>query len=113
GRAGHENRMQPIHTDDIARQVPLLWDVASVPGTIVNWAGDESVGERELFAYMTELTGVEAKLEESDNPMRVQTVVDNTLRQRLIGGCEVGWREGVARALEAHFPGSVKPGVAQ
>ncbi len=108
GSEGHENRMQPIHTDDIARQVPLLLDVATVPGTIVNWAGDESVGERELFSYITEITGVEAKLEESEAPLRTQTLVDNTLRRQLIGDCRIGWREGVSLALASHFPGVQK-----
>ncbi len=97
-------RMNPIHTDDIARQVPLLWDAAAVPATIVNWAGDEQVCERELLAYITELTGVEAKVEVSDVPFRSPAVTDNTLRRQLVGDCRVGWREGVARALEAHAP---------
>jgi len=33
---------------------------------------------------------------------------DPAKRQALIGGCSVGWKDGVRRTIEAHFPGSVK-----
>lgn len=104
----HDTYLNPIHADDITRQVPLLWEVAAVPATIVNWAGDETVTERELIAYISELTGVEANLVPNDIPTRIMWATDNTRRRELIGECRVGWREGVARTLEAHFPGSVK-----
>lgn len=102
--AGTTPRMNPIHTDDIARQVPLLWDVARVPAMIVNWAGDECVTERELLEFVAEWGGVQATIEESATPFRSLGVTDNTRRRELIGDCRVGWRNGVARALEAHFP---------
>lgn len=100
--------MNPIYTDDLARQVPLLWDVAAVPATIVNWAGDERVSERELLGYVSELTGVEARIEETDTPFRSPGLTDDTLRRKLIGDCRIGWREGVRRALGAHFPESMR-----
>jgi nucleoside-diphosphate-sugar epimerase len=99
-----DSELNPIHTDDIARQVPLLWDVASIGGTILNWGGDEVVTERELLAYITELTGIEARIEESNEPLRTPVATDETFRRSLIGDCEVAWREGVERVIRAHFP---------
>lgn len=104
-----DSEMNPIHTDDVARQVPLLWDVASVGGTTLNWGGDEVVTERELLAHLTYRTGLEALLEESDEPLRTPVATDETLRRSLIGSCEIGWREGVDRALRAHFPELLDP----
>jgi nucleoside-diphosphate-sugar epimerase len=47
----------PIHEDDIFGQTGALLAAASVPATIVNWAGDEPVSAQEWCAYMGELTG--------------------------------------------------------
>jgi nucleoside-diphosphate-sugar epimerase len=105
---GHEDWQSLIHTDDLARQVPLLWDVAATdPPTIVNWAGDETVSVREMMQYISNLTGVEVRFEPSDitrNPF----VSDNTRRRALIGDCQVRWHEGIRRTIEAHFPGMIK-----
>ncbi len=45
----------PIYQDDINTQTEALLDAASVPATIVNWAGDESVSVQEWCAYIGEL----------------------------------------------------------
>ena len=37
----------PIHDDDICAQLEPLLDAATVPATIVNWAGDEPVSVQE------------------------------------------------------------------
>lgn len=103
---GHDNWCNPLHTDDVVRQVPLLWDVASVPATIVNWAGDDVVGQAEMMRFVAELTGVPLVLEETEEN-RASVALDGTQRIELIGGCEVPWRDGVRRTLEARFPSSV------
>ena len=46
-----------IHQDDINAQTEGLLDAASVPATVVNWAGDEGVTVQEWARYMGELTG--------------------------------------------------------
>jgi nucleoside-diphosphate-sugar epimerase len=104
----HENVLNPIHTDDITRQIPLLFDVAATPATVVNWAGDDSVTEPELIAHIAAITGVEANLVPSDLPTRSTFAANNARRLQLIGPCEVDWRDGVARTIEAHYPGSVE-----
>jgi nucleoside-diphosphate-sugar epimerase len=101
-----ENWCMPIHTDDIARQVPLLWQAASVPARIVNWGGDAVVSVRELMAYVSEITGVPARFTASE-VTRDTFAYDNTRRQALIGGCVVGWQQAVWQTIEAHFPGAV------
>jgi len=94
----------PIHTDDLARQVPLLWEAADIDPTIVNWAGDETITVREMMDYISELTGVPVRYELSD-VTRSSFASDNTRRRALIGDCEVRWHDGVARTIKAHFPG--------
>ena len=93
----------PIHSDDLVRQVPLLWGVAAVPATVVNWGGDESIGITDCLLHMSELTGVPAKLVGSDFT-RETYAFDNSKRRALIGDCRVGWREGIHRTLQTHFP---------
>lgn len=93
----------PIHTDDVARQVPLLWKAASVPAVVVNWGGDEAVTLREVAEHVAGLAGVEARFVPSD-ASRGTVAFDNTKRRALIGDCHVGWREGLRWTVEAHFP---------
>jgi len=104
---GHDDWQSLIHTDDLARQVPLLWEHAAVSPTIVNWAGDEVVSVRDMMQYISDISGVDVVFSRSEvtrNPF----VSDNTRRLALIGSCEVEWHEGIRRTVEAHFPGTVK-----
>lgn len=91
----------PIHVDDIARQVPMLWQVAAVPAVVVNWGGDDVVAESELIAYAAELTGETPRVEEREAPTHGGLAFDNALREQLLGSCRIGWREGVAEAVRA------------
>ena len=50
-------RYSLIHQDDINGQLEAMLDAASVPATIVNWAGDETPSVQEWCAYMGELSG--------------------------------------------------------
>ncbi|GAA2012570.1 NAD(P)-dependent oxidoreductase [Nocardiopsis rhodophaea] len=99
-----QNYCNPIHTDDITRQVPLLWDVATSPARIVNWGGDDIVGVQDMLTYLADITGTKARFEPSD-VTRGTHAFDNTRRRALIGDCEVDWRSGLRRTLEAHLPG--------
>jgi hypothetical protein len=90
--------------NDIARHVPLLWSAAEVPAVVVNWGGDDVVAESELIAYAAELTGMTPKIEQRAVPTHGGLAFDNTLRQRLIGSCLVGWREGIVEAIRERVP---------
>ncbi len=96
---GYEDMCSPIAGEDIAAQAHLLLEAASVPATLVNWAGDEPVSDREMVEYVAELTGLEAEFVES--PVAFDTFIsDNTRREDMIGKCSVHWRDGIRDTLE-------------
>jgi UDP-glucuronate 4-epimerase len=102
----HESYASPLHVDDIVRQVPELWRVASVPVTIMNWGNDDCVGERELIGYVSELIDTPAKVEASELSA-IMVADDPSYRQSLIGGTEMAWRDGVRRAIETYYPNAI------
>jgi UDP-glucuronate 4-epimerase len=101
-----QNWCNPIHTDDIARQVPLLWSVATVPARVVNWGGDDVVGVTDMMDYLAQLSRTVATYIQKDET-RETHAFDNTLRKSLIGDCAVGWQDGLRRTLEIHLPSLV------
>jgi UDP-glucuronate 4-epimerase len=105
-----QNWTSLIHTDDIVRQVPLLWRSATVPATVVNWGGDEPVGMTDCARYMSELAGVEATFTTAETP-RETYAFDSSKRRALIGDCTVEWHAGIRRTLEVHFPEIMRTGV--
>lgn len=104
-----QNWCSLLYTDDLVRQVPKLWAAATVETTLVNWGGDESVGITDCVRHMQELTGVTARLTPSE-VTRETYQFDPRLRRRLTGPCEVGWREGIRRTLQAMYPELVLAG---
>lgn len=106
---GYDNWGSPISEVDIAAQASgPLFDVASVPVTILNWAGDDAVSHRQLCDYIGELTGITAQYVESAVTAD-SFASDNTRREELIGKCSVPWRDGVRSTLERRFPDLVTP----
>lgn len=101
-----QNWCNPIHTDDIVRQVPLLWNVATVPACVVNWGGDDVVGITDMMNYLAQLSRTVAIYARKD-ATRETHAFDNTLRKSLIGNCAVGWQDGLRRTLEIHLPNLV------
>jgi UDP-glucuronate 4-epimerase len=80
--------------------------VASVPATIVNWAGDDVVQSEDFVRYLGELVGVEPEF--AYQPVGIcSRPCDNTRRRALIGDCSVGWREGMRRMAEGRHPDRV------
>lgn len=93
---------QPIHDDDIFAQVEGLLAAASVPATVVNWAGDEVVTVQEWCAYAGELLGRPARIESRPVPGTQRGLVADVGRRRALAGpCRVHWRDGLRRAAEA------------
>ena len=93
----------PIHEEDIVAQIPALLGAASVPATIVNWAGVETVGIEEWCGYLGELTGVEPGFVETEGTIS-SVAVDTTRMESLIGPTRVSWREGFRRMVQARRP---------
>lgn len=101
--SGLQHYCNPIHSDDIAKQVPLLWEQASLPATVINWGGDDVVGVQDLMSYISKCTSTPVEFRHSPIT-RAVVPFDNSKRTRLIGECDIDWRDGVLRALKAHFP---------
>ena len=98
----------PIHQDDINEQTEALLDAASVPATIVNWAGDEGVSVQDYCAYTGELVGKPAQVLVQELPGTLRgSVADHTKRASFTGPCRVGWREGFRRTIEARHGSGV------
>ncbi len=96
----------PIHQDDINTQTEALLAAATVPATIVNWAGDEAVSVQEWTAYLGELSGLPVTLEVVSTPGTLRgSIADVSRRRAFTGPCRVGWRDGLRATWEArHAP---------
>ncbi|KUH64957.1 epimerase [Mycolicibacterium novocastrense] len=99
----------PIHYDDINAQIPALLDAASVPATIVNFAGDTPVSVQQWCAYFGELIGVSPQVDVQPVPgASVGSVGDHTKRTSITGPCTVDWREGFRAMAAHHYPDRVE-----
>ena len=105
-RAPAPSPYSPIHQDDMNEQVESLLAAASVPATIVNWAGDEIVTAEEFVGYLGGLGGRSPELVYAEYPgSQIGTAADVTLRRRLTGACRVSWQEGMREMFDARYPG--------
>jgi UDP-glucuronate 4-epimerase len=105
---GTEIWASPISTDDITAFLPALFDIASPGTTIVNLAGDEAVKMRDYMTYLADVAQLPVTFVPSDES-RHSFASDNTRRKQLLGDCTVHWKEGMQRAIEAHYPGAFDP----
>src|SRR5262245_35479797 len=101
--ADRPSRYTPIHEDDIIATIPGLLRAASVPATIVNWAGQEQVSLEEWCAYLGELTGLEPRFEVSDKALD-SVQVDTTRLLALAPHAKVSWKDGFRRMVEVRAP---------
>ena len=97
---GRPNVFNPIHSDDIVRQVPMLLAAATLPATIVNWAGAPATVE-EWCGLIAELAGLEVAFDETEHTIGSVTT-DNTRMHELIGPAEIDWRAGITRMVGAN-----------
>ena len=97
------NVFNPIHEDDLIAMIPGLLAIASVPATIVNWAGVESVSIEEWCEYLAGLVGKDATFAVTERTIASVTT-DNTKLHELVGRAQVGWRDGMARMVAARHP---------
>lgn len=92
----------PIHQDDINAQTEALLEAASVPATIVNWAGDEPVSVQEWCAYVGELAGLDPVVEVNPLPGTLRgSIASNARRLAITGPCQVSWRDGIRDVVES------------
>ena len=93
----------PIHEDDYIAQIPRLLEIASVPATVINWGGSESVSIREWCEYIGSLTGLTPQFHETRETLR-GLPLDLSRMHELVGGTKVSWRDGIRRMIEALNP---------
>ena len=112
-RAPAPTPYNPIHQDDMNAMVAPLLDAASVPTTIVNWCGDETVTVEEWCTHMAELAGKQVEFTYTEYPGAPPGGAgDPTKRQSLTGPCSVTWRDGMTRLFETRYPqGQLAEGV--
>ena len=96
------NRFNPIHEDDIVASLPALLGAASVPATIVNWGGEPSSIE-EWCGMLAELTGLEARFDETPNTIGSVTIDRHRLLD-LAPRPTVALADGLRRMVSARFP---------
>jgi nucleoside-diphosphate-sugar epimerase len=93
----------PIHEDDYISQIPRLLEIASVPATIVNWAGSEQVSIEEWCEYLGQITGLEVQFEYTDKTL-ASLPMDLSRMHHYLGETKVPWRDGLRRMVEARNP---------
>ena len=99
----------PIHDDDMLAHVAPLLNAASVPATIVNWAGDEMVSVQDMAAFAGELLGTASTVNLVPAPgAQPGSGVDPAKRLSITGPCQVGWKDGMLRVLAELYPGRVR-----
>lgn len=92
------NLFNPIHEDDIIRMIPGLLAAATVPATIVNWGGVETVALEEWCAFLGDQVGREVSFVETDQTIGGVTI-DTTKMRELVGPTQVHWQDGLRRMI--------------
>jgi nucleoside-diphosphate-sugar epimerase len=99
----------PIHVDDLVGQLDAMLDAASVPATIVNWAGDDQVTIQQWAALAAELAGTTATVEVKVVPGTTRNnLADTTKRMAITGPCKIRFDEAY-RAIFAQRHGGTVP----
>jgi hypothetical protein len=90
-------------------QTERMLAAASVPATIVNWAGDEVVGPEEWCAYFGELVGKDVDLVAATSGGGYPSAIcDVTMRRSITGPCEISWRDGMRDLVETLYPAAIR-----
>ena len=97
------SNFNPIHDDDILRQIPKLLEVAAVPAITLNWAGKEVVSIEEWSQFLAGLAGKEVKFEHTTDVL-AGVSTNNERMHALIGETEVTWQDGMRRMVEQYHP---------
>lgn len=99
------NPYTPIHTDDLCDQLEAMLDAASVPATIVNWAGDEHVSLQQWCEQAAALAGTHAKIIVKSAAPGVSrgSCADSTKRKAITGPCRTLFSEGYQKIYESRY----------
>jgi UDP-glucuronate 4-epimerase len=89
--------------DDAARLAVRALGAGQVPPVVVNFCGDEQVSVEEYCTYAGELLGLTPRFRFTDQTYPANPL-DTTVMHQVLGRCEVGWREGIRRAVTHRYP---------
>lgn len=93
----------PIHHDDIVASLGYLLAAASVPATVVNWGGTETVSVEEWCAEMGRIVGIEPTF--APTTATLPSIIGDTTKLQALGFTPtVDWREGIARLVNTARP---------
>ena len=101
------NRFPLFHEDDLARTLDALVELASVPATLVNWAGSEDTSIEAWCEELARLTGLAPKLDRTAKALAPLPLDVRKLEARA-GRSQVAWRDGLRRMLIARNPELLK-----
>ncbi|MCH2186621.1 NAD(P)-dependent oxidoreductase [Myxococcota bacterium] len=96
-------RYNLIHEDDYIRMIPAMLAQAGVPANTLNWGGSDSTSIEEWTAWLSEITGLQAKLSPTDETLRGVELDPDKMHAR-VGRTEVPWREGLRRMVAKRNP---------
>jgi nucleoside-diphosphate-sugar epimerase len=94
---------RPIFEPDCARLGVAALEAGRVPPLVVNWCGDDTVTVEEYCIYMGALIGKEPTFHYTTEAWG-SLVPDTTLRNEVLGPCEVRWRDGCRMLVEQCYP---------
>jgi uncharacterized protein YbjT (DUF2867 family) len=98
---GDPNPHNPIHVDDMTRQIEPLLDAAATNALIVNWCGDEVVTTQETLARTSAILGKPARIRiVSDPAAPMGNANDTTRRLAITGPCSVPFWTGFQRLTD-------------
>jgi nucleoside-diphosphate-sugar epimerase len=97
------NRFPLFHEDDIVRTLDALFELASVPAAIVNWAGSEQTAIEDWCAELSALTGLALEFDRTDKTL-APLPLDVRKLEAKAGRSRVAWRDGIRRMVAARNP---------
>lgn len=92
-----------IHEDDYIAMIPGMLKNASVPATTINWGGSQATSIEDWCRYLSELTGLKANLEPTDQTLH-GVELDPSLMHELVGQTQVAWKDGIRQMVESRNP---------
>ena len=93
--------------DDAVRLAIKAFDCGRIPPVTVNFSNHEPVGIEDYCRYAGELLGIEPTFHYTEDTYPSNRM-DTTLMHEVLGSCEVPWKDGFRRLIEARYPDLVK-----
>lgn len=96
-----------IHNSDVVDWIEPLLAAATVPATIINWAGDEIVDERDMCEYMARIARLPIEFVEDPKAGYRGGAADPTKRRAITGPARHSWKKSFLEMLRSNYPDHV------